>query len=39
MRSRAVGEATIENGAGFGARREPMERPHPEPDVTSTRKS
>jgi hypothetical protein len=34
-----VGEATIENGASFGERSEPKEKPQPEPNVTYPRKS
>jgi hypothetical protein len=34
-----VGEATIDNGAGFGERSEPKRKPQPEPDVTYPRES
>jgi thiol-disulfide isomerase/thioredoxin len=33
-----AGEATIENGASFGERSEPKEKPQPEPNVTYRRK-
>jgi len=34
-----VGEATLENRAGFGERSEPKDKPQPEANVTCPRKS